>query len=1369
VLLAVVRGSGAAASGKYSLAVVNTGEGLQYHPVAANAEPPSPSLPLRQTALVVSAIPVERLQSSGFWYLVYRQLLCPAEANGPGVLYGKLLPFTNQKPLSSNFGTEPAGWISRLPVPAAGDQNFACCVERALALCLVAAGLSAEEASWWSGVRLRQALLATINDALPAASTSPISAGDIAVVRVAASSLARAAAEHAGRFHKAEGAAEGRDQPFLLVKQLIEQTHSKLDAIAAGSEGGLLSVQPPCAPPLDAEFSKGVETDFDNFERLLREDVEKLKGEVDPPRILIPALTSKLPLSVKNPFEAAACCRLTAHLLTLLINQQDQISHAAASCFALVAHLMTRLLPLPLPLDHPERAERCFWAQEMQYETKADLMRHLYLVARHFAASSFTLRANRETDGARVVVAGALAAIMDALMRRPVNFLGSGKFDGSQATLHYSGLAEGPGTAYGLDPGIFAMASESLLLVAPEYASLRALVLDYFTSIRQQLDERHVIFSFDQSMQCGEGDREFISQVGLCLGVPAARREAHLLITGQRPELLELFLELMWFRDVVFLWKMLMLPSDSGPSGGNWRATDSILQWSWQKEHFVVRGFDSELSPAARPEGFTDLVKKPFDWLFGKYQSKSKAVSAASASVLAGAKVDTEDDVLFLEHVPSFNDTLKPSDSELLLTYLTAPYIRVPLLLGFFADRERVSLLREPLLQSVLDAALFEPGPWQSKKAAAAGPPDTVPAAFDSEGGNRTHLATPAGLLFNELLCSPKVVLDTVLVLLKVAVEKDPGRPGSANEGLILYLVRLAVRVESYLLFVVRHARRGGYLERSGAHWEAKVRGLPTAGAGDDALVSHLELLHRQLREALEGKVSAMLLYWTKAAAKRRDTLLASGCRAHAHLALICKNVPAESFGARDAAIFLSAQVFLNMNHRWFKHSATEAAEGTGDGWLGVCEFELFDMFEGRRSLLAGWLKANKEEAQSVLQRVEWVATFRGSVDGLNQGEDDQSVEWIEVLGEPGNFVPKAGAPTKEWRAAQGSEKFQPWLLRVTHGPAESGGQISVNLGRYNVKGDGLSLVPDWAVESQDFCAAFGHSDVHCSDKEVSANRVWKQIVGHHHDLQRWVADDRGLDADPYTSVGNPLHLYSAGSLASEKKWLAEVLEPVRSKVAILGELALFFQESSGLLSQGAGGVARLAGLLERDGEGKQPKLRQLKEVMVYRNPPVVEVYDVIESGRQFYRSLAFCSDSKWCFHAPKAGELALQNQQTSSWSLAGGSTESIFKPSSSVLVFRQVVDQAGRQLYVPPSFLRGLLPDALIERYSFWRSEGAVGWSSGDGLIIGDEIKQCDMPTRLHVSIRKDPASPGLASAFIQRLALKEPAGATRSRYCLW
>lgn len=40
------------------------------------------------------------------------------------------------------------------------------------------------------------------------------------------------------------------------------------------------------------------------------------------------------------------------------------------------------------------------------------------------------------------------------------------------------------------------------------------------------------------------------------------------------------------------------------------------------------------------------------------------------------------------------------------------PYLRIPLLLSFFTDRHRASALREPQLQVVLDAVLFEPGPW---------------------------------------------------------------------------------------------------------------------------------------------------------------------------------------------------------------------------------------------------------------------------------------------------------------------------------------------------------------------------------------------------------------------------------------------------------------------------------------------------------------------------------------------------------------------------------------------------------------------------------------------------------------------------------
>ncbi|CAJ1373459.1 unnamed protein product [Effrenium voratum] len=660
------------------------------------------------------------------------------------------------------------------------------------------------------------------------------------------------------------------------------------------AERSACSVLPPLCPELTSQ-RPSPELLFDDFERLLEQDVEGMKGEVDPARVSISVPTSELPLAVRDPFEAAECCRLAVHLLTLLCNQFEHISQSALTRFALIARLLMQILPMPLPLDHP-KASGCFWMQEMKQETKADLMRHLFLIARHFAAVCCTLRASRETDGARVVVSAAIAAIMDALLRRVL----VGPLHGSLASRHYSGLAEGPCLPFGVDCGTFKAASATLLLVAPECQALRSLVLDYFDSVRRSISEDHVVFSFDQQMTCGEGDTAWVEQMGLCLGLDSARREAACLLTGERPELLELFPEIAWFRDTVFLWKMLLLPACQCPPMQQWRAADSLLKWQYKKGRFEVVGFGMTLTAEAqRPSFFQGVLR----W-FGQYESDNKSLSRASPSVLAGSQeINTEDDVLFLNQLPTFNGALGAADSELLLTYLTAPYLRIPLLLSFFTDRQRVSALREPQLQVVLDAVLFEPGPWQSRLEAHQAPPELVPAP------ERRHLSTAAGLLFNELMRAPQPVLHAVLCLLQVAVEKDVGRPDSANEGLILYIIRLAVRVESYLAFLLAPGRRGegscGFLVRSLAVPE------------DTSLLEELEASQGRLRRELQGDVLRMLSDWLRYAAKRPDKLLPAACRVHAHIALIFTNVPAAELGVHEAAGFLSAQAFLNINFRW--------------------------------------------------------------------------------------------------------------------------------------------------------------------------------------------------------------------------------------------------------------------------------------------------------------------------------------------------------------------------------------------------------------------------------------------------------------------
>ena len=67
---------------EFILGVVNTGEGLQYHPASLSRAQPNPEMPLRQSPLVLTSIPTERVCSSALWYLLYRQILHPDPENG---------------------------------------------------------------------------------------------------------------------------------------------------------------------------------------------------------------------------------------------------------------------------------------------------------------------------------------------------------------------------------------------------------------------------------------------------------------------------------------------------------------------------------------------------------------------------------------------------------------------------------------------------------------------------------------------------------------------------------------------------------------------------------------------------------------------------------------------------------------------------------------------------------------------------------------------------------------------------------------------------------------------------------------------------------------------------------------------------------------------------------------------------------------------------------------------------------------------------------------------------------------------------------------------------------------------------------------
>jgi len=71
----------------------------------------------------------------------------------------------------------------------------------------------------------------------------------------------------------------------------------------------------------------------------------------------------------------------------------------------------------------------------------------------------------------------------------------------------------------------------------------------------------------------------------------------------------------------------------------------------------------------------------------------------------------TEDDILHSPWLEDFEGSLSQEDAEQMFTILTAPYVRIPLILEFFAQERAGSLFNERL-RALLMQALFEPREW---------------------------------------------------------------------------------------------------------------------------------------------------------------------------------------------------------------------------------------------------------------------------------------------------------------------------------------------------------------------------------------------------------------------------------------------------------------------------------------------------------------------------------------------------------------------------------------------------------------------------------------------------------------------------------
>lgn len=899
--------------GRWDLAVCSACAGLGYHPSHAGvAGDDQHEAQLHDPVILVRDVSSERLFDTAPWLLLYRELAFRSSSTlgGARTLYEVVLPFLSERSLPESIARDPPPTAFRRVGCAVGDQTRTATAFEGLRGLLLLGGCP-PSAACALALRLRRLLLEGCGMELESLRELPdfaMGQSDHALIQAACRGVAAHAAEasvlpydghgdapqpaefavatpgsvrdlsEAGMGHSAtveelqpvamhaDASSGTSDAELRFVAHSASCVGALADQLHARGLGDALP--PTVRLPVPADCSRNSLHGL--FSRLRRlEDVKQFAGKSPEPPFLRPVQLTHVAEEVGTVHEVSLAMQHALQQCTLLSNQSTAIKNSGCIRVALLQHIFTGVIPLPLPLTHPDRASRCFWhSASVSFQEQAAMIRLAGLLAQHYAAASLCLTLTHEHDGARIVTVACMAALVDALLRVQASDLPS------TISRHYAGCAGGLSAPFGFDAEQFAEESQSLKLTNPALAVARAMLLNYFASVRQTVDEAHRVFAWERTSSFSAGEIELVGRVCVEMGFEGESREAYArYLTGETPELIQLCPELGTFRDVVFLLKLFMCPTqDCLPGRKHWRLPDARLQWHHSDKGVLhIQGFSKELrenllkARGERPGGF-------FAGLVGGGNKGSKArvpPSGALPSVLLGhigrrEDLTTEEAILFLksedlrdfqrldiegEDRPSpradgevgssspdgFSSShgthgahvLSSRDAELLLQYLTAPYLRIPLLLAFFADPVRIQALSQPRLQDLLEACLFEPGPWQ--EAPERPPPDVFPVPRERRA---ELLSTPLGLLFNELLHAPSsLLLPHLNRMLAAALDMDTGTPTGASASIIFFVVRLAVRIEAYVCFLQQH-RKWRYKE------ERKLAEHASAAAAANARVA---------------------------------------------------------------------------------------------------------------------------------------------------------------------------------------------------------------------------------------------------------------------------------------------------------------------------------------------------------------------------------------------------------------------------------------------------------------------------------------------------------------------------------------------------
>jgi thiol-disulfide isomerase/thioredoxin len=1057
------------------------------------------------------------------------------------------------------------------------------------------------------------------------------------------------------------------------------------------------------------------------FDRLLRHgDVDA--GPQKQLRSYAPVDYLQQPAQVKCLDAAIAALRYCDRLCTRVFVQGHCIKNGHFHNIALIQYTFTQLLPLPKAADDVA-ASNCIWLKSpVLYAQQLDLMLLLQRIMEHFVAAAFSVDHTRTMDGVRMVVPACIAAVADAVMRKTAQDIPSevcmhlaggvrGEADAGVTATMDKGKQKGKtvkakadqGVAFrqgfGLSTGALAKQSGVIEVFAPEINTARTAVLDYFAA-----QDVQKILSWERGGKFEKTTEKFLKQLSSDLAFPIGELLTPELLSVDKGLLIKNYPEFRCYRDISFYFKLFQNPQLEALSqfqrrdeGWAQRDVELVFTYSYESgkgpyQSFLVRSF-GERSVACRPK-----MEK------GEVPPTHRFRSLADPSFYTEPYfIESESDVLHQWDLPDFGSlevghsrALGQQDSEMLLSFLTVPYMRVPLVISFFSSDDRVHSLQSKQLQGVLDATLFEPS-----NHLAAVHSNLVPTDVPS---SEPHLlATAHGLLLNELCCSPEVLVTGILKLLRQGMDLDTGCVKSSTATIILYLVRLGSRLDNAMSFLIRCAQ-GTHDTKKGDN--AAFRQLkPSAFA-----LQYLVGAQKDLREILHREATGILEAWQQklmreCEGKVDDSILDLHtellCSIYAHLLITTRNLALDELDRQSVGTLVKCSIFLSTRHKW----------NTGGPESGVCaipENELFETMHLMRRKAIQWLReyASQKELDFIMEAAVEAASNTAvlkNTENLNR--------WGFVAGKRslGRFAMHS---RRDGSAQQEADKAQKATTSKTAAVSDSAGatgiptmkdkdltmEIDVQLMQLTLKASHPQNLPSNIADSEDVLAIFGNVTMQACLVEETTKRKCYRLVGRSHDIQSWVEDPRIPPQDHFREY------YPNELFPQEKSWIPSVFGPMQEAYLMWPEPLEVYLHEDALPHD-----AQVAYMI-----GKQPNQTGVwKEIFVYRERRAVEIYRIESYGHRFYRSLEYSSDTRFSLKAMQP-DFSPRTYPKPSWELYGaGHPYQDSTPESaraSKVVTRDWTVKGnlsfGTETYIPARLLSGVLPQTLLETHRFWQDE---------------------------------------------------------------